>query len=134
MAQRVFQIVKGTALGALAAALLTVPVVPQAKADLWNQRTVVTFSQPVEIPGRVLGPGTYVMQLADSPSGRNIVQIFNKDQNRLLATEFTVPAYRENPVGHTVVTLEERPVNNPEAIHDWYYPGMIYGHQFIYNR
>jgi hypothetical protein len=50
-----------------------------ARADEWNKRTVLTFSQPVEIPGRVLPAGTYTFMLADSMSDRHIVQIFNAD-------------------------------------------------------
>ena len=40
-------------------------MLPQAKADEWNQKTIFTFSGPVEIPGQVLSPGTYVFKLAD---------------------------------------------------------------------
>jgi len=42
--------------------------VPQAKADEWDQKTVFTFSGPVEIPGQVLNSGTYVFKLMDSQS------------------------------------------------------------------
>lgn len=121
-------------LGVLAAGLVTLPMIPQANADLWNQRTTITFTQPVEIPGRVLGPGTYVFQVANSQTNRNMIQIFNRNQNHLLATEMTVPAYRATPRGHTVVTFGERAANSPAAVQDWFYPGMIYGHQFVYNR
>ena len=37
-----------------------------AYADEWDQKTIFTFSAPVEIPGQVLGAGTYVFKLADS--------------------------------------------------------------------
>ena len=47
---------------------------PQAKADDWNQKTIFTFSGPVEIPGQALTAGTYVFKLADSQTNRNIVQ------------------------------------------------------------
>ena len=37
---------------------------PGVNADGWNKKTVVTFSQPVEIPGGVVLPaGTYVFKL-----------------------------------------------------------------------
>ena len=45
-------------------------VMPSAKADEWNKKTVVTFSAPVEVPGKVLPEGTYVFKLADSQSNR----------------------------------------------------------------
>jgi hypothetical protein len=39
-----------------------------AAADERDKRTIVTFSQAVEIPGKVLPAGTYVFRLADSPA------------------------------------------------------------------
>ena len=38
-----------------------------AKLDDWDKKTVVTFSQPVEIPGGIVLPaGTYVFKLLNS--------------------------------------------------------------------
>jgi len=61
-------------------------LVPVAKADEWNKETIVTFSEPVQVPGKVLQAGTYVFKLADSDSDRDIVQVFTKDQKQLLTT------------------------------------------------
>jgi len=44
-----------------------------AWADGRNQKTVFSFTNPVEIPGQVLPAGTYVFKLLDSPSNRHIV-------------------------------------------------------------
>jgi hypothetical protein len=107
---------------------------PQAKADDWNQKTVFTFSGPVEIPGQVLLPGTYVFKLADSQSDRNIVQVFNKRENHLYGTFLTIPNYRLRPRGKTIVTFEERAAGAPEAVKAWFYPGENYGHQFVYPK
>jgi hypothetical protein len=107
---------------------------PSAKADEWDQRTVVTFNQPVEIPGRVLAPGTYVFKLLDSQSDRNIVQIFNKEENHLYATILAIPDYRMEPSGKTIITFEERRAGAPEAIRAWFYPGNNYGSEFVYPR
>ena len=35
---------------------------PEARADEWNKKTIVTFSGPVEIPGQVLQPGSLCFQ------------------------------------------------------------------------
>ena len=40
-------------------------IAPMTNADPVYKRTEVTFNQPVEIPGMVLMPGTYVMKLLD---------------------------------------------------------------------
>ncbi len=107
---------------------------PFAKADEWDKRTVVTFKQPIEIPGMVLPAGTYVMKLFDSPADRDVVQIFNKTETRIFKTVFAVPTYRAEPTGKTVITFEERTAGSPQAIKDWYYPGDLRGEEFIYHK
>ena len=58
-------------------------MVPRATADEWNQKTTITFSGPVAIPGQVLQAGTYVFTLVESQSDRDIVQVFSKDERHL---------------------------------------------------
>src|SRR5580692_4946700 len=105
-----------------------------AKADEWDQKTVFTFSAPVEIPGQVLLPGTYVFKLADSSSDRNIVQVFNKDENHLYGTFLAIPDYRLKPADKPIITFAERPIGTPEAVRAWFYPGQNYGHDFVYPK
>ncbi len=50
------------ALLSLLVALVTFVAAPIAKADAWDKETIVTFSSPVEVPGQVLPPGTYVFK------------------------------------------------------------------------
>jgi hypothetical protein len=110
-------------------------VAPQhARADAWNQRTIFTFSGPVEIPGQVLPAGTYVFQLADTASDRDIVQVFNKDQTHLYGTFLTIPDERLKPAEKPVIMFAERPANAPEAVKAWFYPGDTYGHEFVYPK
>src|SRR5215468_3724226 len=97
-----------------------------AKADEWNKKTTITFNQPIEIPGMVLTPGTYVFELLDSPSDRNVVQIFNADKSHLYENVLAIPAYRLEPSDKTGVTLEETAEGTPEAIKTWFYPGDNY--------
>lgn len=107
---------------------------PMSHADQWNEATKITFSGPVEIPGRVLPAGTYLFQLADSPSDRFIVRIFNADRTHLFDTVLAIPDYRLQPTSKTVLTFEERAVNSPPAIRAWFYPGNLYGTEFVYPR
>jgi len=107
---------------------------PAARADEWDKLTVMTFSEPVEIPGKVLPAGTYVFKLADNDGDRTIVQIFTEDQKHLVATVMAIPDYRTEPAGKTVVTFEERPSGSPEALHSWFYPGENYGVEFVYKK
>ena len=68
-----------TVLVVLTLALLGAMLAPGVRADEWNKKTVMTFSQPVEIPGQILPAGTYTFKLVDSASDRHIVQFFNAD-------------------------------------------------------
>ena len=117
---------------------LVVLAIPSGvKADAWNKKTIVTFSQPVEIPGvgaQVLPAGTYVFKLLDSLSDRNIVQIFNQDQTHVFATILAIPNYRLQATDKTVMTFRERPAGTPEAIRAWFYPGANWGQEFVYPK
>jgi hypothetical protein len=105
------------------------------KADAWNKKTIVTFSQPVEVPGGVVLPAdTYVFKLLDSASNRHIVQIFNEDQTHIYATVLAIPNYRLRVTGKTVMTFEERAAGEPQAIRAWFYPGDNFGQEFVYSK
>jgi hypothetical protein len=112
--------------------LFGIAFVPCSHATEWNKKSILTFSEPVEVPGVALQAGTYVFKLATSRSDRDLVEILNKNQTEVLATIQAIPDYRMDPTPNTVVTFNERPRRMPEAINAWFYPGDNYGMQFIY--
>lgn len=118
----------------LAAAALLSFCAPAIGSD-WTKKTVLTFSTPVEIPGgKILPAGEYVFKLADSLTNRNIVQIFNAEENDVYATILAIPHYRRDATTETVVLFDERPIGRPQAIHAWFYPGDMYGQEFVYPK
>ena len=126
-------IVKAVLFGLVLVAGVTA-MAARAHADEWNQKTVFTFSGPVEIPGQVLDAGTYVFKVVDSSADRNMVQVFSEDENHLYGTFLTVPDYRVQPSGKTIINFEERAAGDPEAVRAWFYPGDNYGHAFVYPK
>jgi len=50
-----------------------------AAAQQWNDRTILTFSEPMLVPGATLQPGTYVFRLVTSDSNRHVVKILKED-------------------------------------------------------
>lgn len=119
----------------LALALFVGMFLSPAQADQWNKKTVLTFSQPVEIPGnKVLPAGSYVFKLLDSVAYRHIVQIWNEDETRLITTILAIPNYRLEPTGETVIKFHERPGDSPEALRAWFYPGDNFGQEFVYSE
>lgn len=125
--RRLFQI--AACVATLCAALGT-----SVGAANWNRRTIVNFSGPVEIPGQVLPPGTYVFKLVDLPASRNLVQIQSEDQSFTFATLQTIDTWRRTPTNHTHFLFDESSGDQPEALRTWYYPGDTRGLDFIYSN
>src|SRR5579872_627129 len=107
---------------------------PRARADQWDKRTILTIQQTVQITDKVLPPGQYVLQLLNSPSSRNVVQIYNGDQSKYIGTVLAIPAYRMDPTGSTQFTFWETPAGTAKALRTWYYPGDNYGQEFPYPK
>jgi hypothetical protein len=102
-----------------------------AHADEADESTTITFSQPIQIPGRVLPAGTYVFKLA-STDELNVVQVFNADRSVLYATLQTIATDRPEPTDHTVVALAEPGAGQPDVLLKWFYPGRETGKEFLY--
>lgn len=107
---------------------------PAVRADEYNKQTKVTFSEDVQVPGKVLPAGTYLFKLADVQGDRNIVEIFNADGTQLITMILAIPDYRMQVPTETIVNFEERPAGQPEAVKAWFYPGDGYGVAFVYPK
>jgi hypothetical protein len=105
-----------------------------AHADEANHATTMTFSQPIQIPGKVLPAGTYLFKLDNPDSERNTVQIFNADRTVLYATLQTIPTERQEPTGDTVVALAEQEGGQPDVLLKWFYPGDEIGNEVVYPK
>jgi len=117
-----------------ALALIGSAITP-AMADEWNKETRLEIKEPLEIPGKVLTPGTYIFRLANS-THRNIVQVFSEDEDgkqQFVATIFAVSAYTVDTPDRSVIELEERTAG-PQAIHIMFYPGDRNGWEFVYPK
>src|SRR5438045_1944819 len=115
-------------------ALLGASLAPSLHADDWNKKTVLTVKETIQLPHTVLQPGTYVFKLADSLSDRHIVQIFNADETRIIATILAIPNYRLKPTDKSVFGFWETPAGNPRAMRAWFYPGDNFGQEFAYPK
>jgi LPXTG-motif cell wall-anchored protein len=124
-----------TILAMFAVSLVIVTFAVVAQADTaFNKRTVVTFSQPVEIPGQVLPSGTYTIELYESFGNRHVVRIYNADRSKLIATVLAIPNLRLTPTGDNMMKFSERPGNSPDALKAWFYPGDNFGQEFVYPK
>jgi LPXTG-motif cell wall-anchored protein len=118
-------------------AFLALAITPGVKAQTSNEKTTMTFTEPFEVPGvdaQILPAGTYVFTLVDSYSDRNIVRITNEDGTHVFTTILAIANYRLKPTEKTVLTFKERGEGQPEAIKAWFYPGYIWGQEFVYPK
>lgn len=119
--------------GAIAGLLLCLaPTV--SRADDYDKKTVVTISQPTEVPGMILDPGTYVLILLNSQSNRHIAKIMNERMDHLYALTFTVAAERLDPAEKPILTFYEASAGRPQAVRKWFWPGDRHGQEFVYPK
>ena len=125
----------------LGVAFVAIAVAPSIKADQWDKKTVITISEPVQLPSCcnpghvvVLQPGTYVLALVDSTSDRHIVRVFEQDQKTVVTTILAIPNYRLQPTDKSTFQFWETPAGQPRAMRAWFYPGDNFGQEFAYTK
>jgi LPXTG-motif cell wall-anchored protein len=102
-----------------------------SQAQTWDKKTTITVNKPWTLPGNtVLQPGTYVMRLYDSPSNRQVVEVWNADETKLEARTIGIPKYRLEPTDQTVLNFYERRTPGPATVQSWFYPGSLAGVEF----
>jgi LPXTG-motif cell wall-anchored protein len=112
-----------------------VAVAPNANADEWNRKTIITTNEPIEVPGATLPAGTYVFKLADTTdASRHTVIIQNQRENHTYATILAIPNYRLKPTGKSRFMFWETPAGQPKALRAWFYPGDNMGQEFAYKK
>src|SRR5262245_22229309 len=119
---------------AAAVGLAGLTLAPSALADQWNKKTYITINEAIQVPGKVLQPGRYLLKLPDSPSNRNIVHIYNDREDQLQTTILAIPNYRLQPTGKTEFGWWETPAGQPKAMRAWFYPGDNFGQEFAYPK
>jgi hypothetical protein len=114
--------------------LLTAALAPLVNASEWDKKTVITTHKPIQIQGKVLDAGQYVIKLLNSTSSRDVVQIYNASETKLEMTILANAAYRLNPTDHTQLSFAEVPSGQAPVLHTWFYPGENAGLDFSTTR
>jgi len=118
-------------------ALLGAAFVASAQAQGLHEtfkKTSVTITRPMEIPGQVLQPGTYVFKVMDVIGFRNIMQVTNADETKVFATVIAVPDYRVEQTDQPVVQYKEEAAGKPSALRAWFYAHEKSGLEFVYPK
>ena len=98
-----------------------------------RERTIMTFSAAVEMPGVTLQRGTYVFKLADTPA-RNVVQVWDQKEQHMIGHWTFVQAERPRVSEETIVMFRETTEGATPAVQFWYFPGEKIGKEFIYPK
>lgn len=112
---------------ALAALLLSATTVMAERVD---RKTELTVNERIEIPGHVLTPGTYYVELVNNTSPDRVVA-FRDSEQQLVTLAFAIPAQRADNEG-TSFTFYETPASEPPAMRKWFHPGSTIGVEFVY--
>jgi hypothetical protein len=102
---------------------------PNVKADEWNKQTNITINHAIEVEGHVLPAGSYVLRLVNGVD-RHVVQVFNAQENHLVATVFAISAERLAPSGKSEFSFYESGSGETPALRTWFYPGDTNGFEF----
>jgi len=114
-------------------AVVAVTLAGFVRADVPPEdKSTITISEPLEVPGAVLAPGTYVVKLVDSQSDHNIVMFTSADEMKVYALALATPhVAARDPQNATFVFYTAADGSN-KALRTWYTAGNRYGNDFVY--
>jgi hypothetical protein len=105
------------------------------RGDDWNLATKFEVNHPFQVPGMELQPNTpYVIKILESPGARNVVQVWNEDQQEMLTMFMGISSERDEAEDNTVFTFIESQPGVPLPIKEWFYPGRLTGLEFVYPK
>ena len=114
---------------ALGFVLLGSAFVPLARANQDNKEVHFTINAPVEIPGEVLGAGSYELKL--NGDGSTVAGLWNIQGTKFYGFFDTIPVDRSHR-GNVRIDLSGLGKNAPERLADWFYPGDRQGNELRY--
>lgn len=113
--------------GLLATVALTATMATASRDD---RKTALTVNDRIEVPGYILTPGEYTMEITEGVTANRVV-LFRDSEGELMTSTMALPAQRADGSG-TKFTFYEMPTNHPPAMRTWFYPGETIGLEFVY--
>jgi hypothetical protein len=120
---------------AVAVALLL--AAPAALAQITPEASILPITEPTDVGGTVLQPGTYTIRVINSFSDRNKIQVVNQ-AGQTVATALTVPHELEpnEEVPNTTFVYYPAGEGMPRALRTWFAsdPPGRHGHDIVYEE
>jgi hypothetical protein len=128
---RVPRLIAITSAAVLGVAMLIGVSSPLQAAGMAENKAIVNFDRPVEVPGKVLPPGSYVFKTLDN---NELVQVFSADERQLFATVNVVPEDRPAQEANIdcFVQMNKTRADAPQEVEAFFLPGRSTGYQFVY--
>ena len=105
-----------------------------AQAEIFQDKSTLTVTERLEVPGAILEPGTYVIKVVDSQNNRNIVQITNVEETKVFATALATPHVGAQPQPNTMFVFYNTATGNPKALRTWFAPNDRFGQDLVYPK
>ena len=97
-----------------------------------DKKSTLTIATPLEVPGAILDPGTYVVKLVDSQSNQDIVAITSADEKKVYALALCTPHVAADEPRHTEFMFYSVPEGTNRVLRTWYLPNDRTGQDFVY--
>ena len=105
-----------------------------AAAQGWTNRTTMTFTEAVKVPGTTLAPGTYIFELVSPEPNSAVVKITDKDGRKSFGMFHSVPTRRPQANEDVVLLFSATDKGTMPAIRGWFPAGGVHGHLFVYSK
>ncbi|MDL2717889.1 MAG: hypothetical protein PT977_09055 [Acidobacteriota bacterium] len=101
-----------------------------------RENSTFTVTEPINVGGVILQPGTYLIKVVLLASNRNMIQVTNEDQTKVFATVLATP----HPIGTNEAIPSSRYVyyataaGQPKALRTWFARDTTNGQDIIYPK
>ncbi|MFP5248091.1 MAG: hypothetical protein ACLGH0_15465 [Thermoanaerobaculia bacterium] len=126
-----------TAMKALAISAVLLMVAPATFAQS-PEASTLPVTEPLDVGGTILQPGTYLIRVVSPRADRNKVQITSMDRQTVYATVLTIPHELEpnEEVPSTTFVYFPAGEGQPRALRTWFAPDPASGggHDIVYDE
>jgi hypothetical protein len=107
---------------------------PRSAADEGGKSVTVDLKSPTQIPGRVLRPGSYVLETSGGQSGWNVIRVYSGDKSALVATLLAYPNPQIPSEGKKVLVYPRGGANGAVVMEGWFFDGDSQAEQWAYPK